>query len=154
MAAAKRSRQHLRVREKPAQEYSAQDDALTGVLLDSDVVIEILRGRAKVFEALLRLEGREVPTFCTAITWAEVHAGLKRGEEDLTEAFFAERGEVVIDSRAGRCAGRYLAAYSRSHGVDIADALIAAAASTSGLALWTLNRKHYPMKDVRFYEPE
>jgi len=36
--------------------------------------------------------------------------------------------------------------------VRIADALIAAAATTSGLRLWTLNRRHYPMKDLEFYE--
>jgi hypothetical protein len=47
----------------------------------------------------------------------------------------------------------YIARYSRSHGVEIADALVAAAAATTGLRLWTLNRKHYPMPDVRFYEP-
>jgi len=53
----------------------------------------------------------------------------------------------------GRQAGAYLARYARSHGVEIADALIAAAATTAGLHLWTLNRKHYPMEDVRFFEP-
>jgi predicted nucleic acid-binding protein len=42
----------------------------------------------------------------------------------------------------------------RSHAVELADALIAAAASVTGLRLWTLNRRHYPMPDVRFYEPE
>ena len=38
------------------------------------------------------------------------------------------------------------------HGVELADALVAAAATTSGVRLWTLNRKHYPMPDVRFYD--
>jgi predicted nucleic acid-binding protein len=37
--------------------------------------------------------------------------------------------------------------------VQITDALIAAAAATSGLMLWTLNRRHFPMKDVRLFEP-
>ena len=46
----------------------------------------------------------------------------------------------------------YLARYAKSHSVEIADALIAAAAATSGLRLWTLNRKHYPMQDLRFFE--
>src|SRR5712692_5043563 len=40
---------------------------------------------------------------------------------------------------------RYLARYAKSHGVEIADALVAAAAAVSGLRLWTLNRKLYPM---------
>jgi hypothetical protein len=61
--------------------------------------------------------------------------------------------DVVIDAATGRRAGSYLSCYARSHGIEIADALIAAAASTAGLSLWTLNRKHYPMEDLRLYNP-
>ncbi|MFQ5702620.1 MAG: hypothetical protein ACE5HT_01205 [Gemmatimonadales bacterium] len=41
--------------------------------------------------------------------------------------------------------------YGQSHGVELADALVAAAAASSRVRLWMLNRKHYPMSDVRFY---
>jgi predicted nucleic acid-binding protein len=71
----------------------------------------------------------------------------------MTEAFLAARGEVILDAPTGRRAGAYLARFSRSHGLEIADALVAAAAATSGLKLWTLNRRHYPMPDLAFYEP-
>jgi predicted nucleic acid-binding protein len=101
----------------------------------------------------VQLEQSGVPTYCTAVSWAEVYAGLRQGEELLTEEFFNARGEVVIDARAGRRAGAYLAAFARSHGMEIADALVAAAAATSGLRLWTLNRRHYPMRDLSFWEP-
>jgi hypothetical protein len=87
------------------------------------------------------------------VSWAEVFAGLRKGEEPLTAEFFEARGEVILDSTTGRLAGAYLARYRRSHGVQITDALIAAAAATSGLMLWTLNRRHFPMKDVRLFEP-
>ncbi len=80
-------------------------------------------------------------------------AGLRPGEETVTEAFFHARGDVVIDAETGRRAGGYLSRYGPSHGVEIADALVAAAASTTGLHLWTLNRKHYPMDDLRLYDP-
>jgi len=155
MARSRRPRRHRRVREAAPPGYlkSAQLPELTGVLLDSDVIIEILRGRAGALEAAVALEESGVPTFCSAISWAEVFAGVRRGEEGPTTAFFEARGEVVLDGRIGRQAGAYLARYARSHGVEIADALIAAAAATSSLRLWTLNRKHYPMEDVRFFEP-
>ena len=155
MARPKRPRHHARVRETPAPRYAPAEtsEALTGVLLDSDVVIEILRGKAKALEGLTRLERGGVPTYCAAVSWAEIYAGLRPGEGPLTDRFFETRGEVVLDARAGRQAGAYLARYSRSHGLDIADALIAAAATTAGLRLWTLNRRHYPMADVRFHEP-
>ena len=102
--------------------------------------------------AALELEASGAPTYTTPISWAEVYAGIRPGEEPITQAFFEARGEVVIDAFAGRIAGSYLARYAKSHKVEIADALVAAAASTSGLYLWTLNRKHYPMPDLKFYE--
>ena len=75
-----------------------------------------------------RIERDGIPTYCSPVSWAEIFAGIRPGEEVPAEGFF------------------------HAHGVGIADALIAAAASTTGLQLWTLNRRHYPMDDVRFYE--
>ena len=112
-----------------------------------------MRGRADVIEAAHALEASGTPTYCTPISVAEVYAGIRPGEEHITRAFFEARGEVVLDADTGRRAGVYLARYVGSHGVEIADALIAAAATTSELRLWTLNRKHYPMADVQFYKP-
>lgn len=118
------------------------------------MIIEALRGRARTTDELRRLQGAGVTTYCCAVSWAEIFAGLRPGEETTTEAFFEARGDVTIDARMGRRAGRYLARFARSHGLDVPDALIAAVASTIGLRLWTWNRRHYPMDDVRFYEPQ
>ena len=152
MARQRRSRGHRRVRETPATRYQAAEGSspLTGILLDSDVVIEILRGRKEITAAAERFARAGIPTYCTPITWAEIFAGARAGEEATTQAFFDARGEVVLDATTGRRAGTYLSRFARSHGVAIADALIAAAASTAGLRLWTLNRRHYPMDDVEF----
>ena len=153
MAESGRSREQRRVREAPAPRYSAKaTPQLAGVLYDTDVIIEILRGSSTVVQAALALEGAGAPTYTTPISWAEVYAGIRPGEEPITQAFFEARGEVVLDALTGRIAGAYMARYAKSHKVEIADALLAAAATTSGLYLWTLNRKHYPMPDVRFYE--
>jgi predicted nucleic acid-binding protein len=155
MARTAKPSRHGRVREAPEAKHAPirRQEALNGVLLDSDVIIEILRGNSATSEVLRSIERSGVPTYCTAVSWAEIYAGVRRGEEPLTEEFLHARGEVVLDARAGRQAGAYLASFARSHGVEIADALIAAAASTSGLRLWTMNRRHYPMRDVRFFEP-
>jgi len=93
------------------------------------------------------------PTYCCAVSWAEIFAGIRAGEESRTEAFFDARGEIPIDATTGRRAGAYLSRYARSHGLQIADALVAAAATTAGLHLWTLNVRHYPMDDLGLYRP-
>ena len=143
------------MREATPPRYAPAPSAvtLTGVLLDSDVIIDILRGRAAVVAELRRLEAGGTPTYCCAVAWAEIFAGVRASEEARTEAFFDARAEITIDATTGRRAGVYLAWYARSHGVEIADALIAAAASTAGLHLWTQNVRHYPMDDLRLYRP-
>ncbi len=151
MARSRGPRQHRRVREAAAPRYPAGAE-LGGVVLDSDVIIEILRGHADPLRRAAALDEAGVPTFCTAIAWAEIFAGVRPGEESATRAFFDARGEVVLDAKIGRQAGDYLARYTKSHGVEIADALVAAAAAMSGLRLWTLNRRHYPMPGLRFLE--
>ena len=154
MAGSRRGRGRPRVREAHAGRYASHETAsLTGVILDSDVIVEVLRGRADVIEGAYALETSATPSYCTPISVAEVYAGVRPGEEEVTRAFFEARGEVVLDAATGRRAGLYLARYAQSHGVEIADALIAAAATTSELRLWTLNRKHYPMDDIQFFEP-
>ena len=155
MARPQGHRRQQRVREAAPARYSPASPRreVTGILLDSDVIIDALRGRRTTIDEIVAVEREGVPTYCCAIAWAEIFAGLRPGEEAMTEGFFHARGEVVIDSVTGRRAGAYLSRYARSHGVEIADALVAAAAASTGLRLWTLNRRHYPMADVKFYEP-
>lgn len=98
-----RSPGHRRVREAAAARYTveASPPELTGVLLDSDVVIEVLRGRKAIVAALLALEARGVATFTCGVVVAEILAGLRAGEEAATESFFHARGDIVIDGTTG-----------------------------------------------------
>jgi predicted nucleic acid-binding protein len=153
MARSHRPRRNSRVRETAAARHAptpSPPPGLTGILLDSDVIIEALRGRGDIVDAIGAIEHGGVPTNCCAVSFAEIWTGLRPGEEAVTEAFFSARGEVVLDAAVGRRAGAYLARYSRSHGLEMADALVAGAASTAGLRLWTLKRRHYP---ILFHEP-
>jgi predicted nucleic acid-binding protein len=52
---------------------------------------------------------------------------------------------LEIDEKVGKLAGEYLNIYRKSHGMTLADALIAACSKIYDLRLWTLNKKHYPM---------
>jgi predicted nucleic acid-binding protein len=122
------------------------------VFIDTDVVIEVLRGRNRTFtENWQRLAASQVAILISPVTIAEVGAGARPPEEDAIARLFAPLICVPIDALIGRRAGEYLLRYARSHNVEIGDALIAASAMQSNAALWTRNRKHYPMPDLDFY---
>jgi len=118
-------------------------------LLDSDVVIEWLRGNARVVAWV-----RDRDTAGDFLAWspvsiAEVYAGVRQREEfvigDLVQVLHC----VELDERVGRKAGSYRRQYGQSHGVEVADALNAAAAHVHGLTLCSRNLRHYPMRDLR-----
>ena len=120
------------------------------LVLDSDVIIETLRGSAGVISELAELEKSGWLMAYTPIAKAEIYHGLRAGEESAAEAFFAACRSLPITDEVGEQAGRYLASFHRSHGLELADALVAAAARVHKASLLTFNRKHYPMRDIRF----
>jgi predicted nucleic acid-binding protein len=125
--------------------------ALNATLLDSDVLIEILRQRDLVIvERWRALADSETVLLCSPVTVAEIWTGVRSGEENLVEAAFRAMTCVLIDEEIGRRAGEYLRTYRRSHGLSLGDALLAATAASHGVPLWTRNRKHYPMRDLQF----
>jgi predicted nucleic acid-binding protein len=86
------------------------------------------------------------------INVAELWAGARRTEYDSLVALFDALVCAPADAAIGRRAGEYLRRYRKSHRVELGDALIAATAVTSGALLWTRNRKHYPMKELSFFD--
>jgi predicted nucleic acid-binding protein len=125
---------------------------MTGVLIDSDILIEVLRGRklevARLWADTVAI-GR--PFFYSPVTLAEIRHGMRAPERESIERVFSSMTSVPIDEEIGRQAGDYLRAFHASHAVELGDALIAATASVHELDLWTQNRKHFPMKDVHFF---
>ena len=61
--------------------------------------------------------------------------------------------EVNIDGEIAVSAGKYRKKYHASNGLLLPDALIAASAKITDAVLVTLNKKHYPMKDVQIQIP-
>jgi len=78
MEGSQRHRRLPRVREAPAPRYSPdpQIREVAGVLLDSDVIIEILRGRRWAVDASGSLDREEIPAYCCAMKLERQEAGL------------------------------------------------------------------------------
>lgn len=126
---------------------------MSEILLDSDVIIAWLRGYQPFAELIPDLVAKANLLAWTPVSVAEVYAGVRRGEEERIGGLFLVLETLSISAEIGKKAGGYLHAYSKSHGVELGDALIAAAAHVHDMKLWTLNKKHYPMRDIQFYAP-
>jgi predicted nucleic acid-binding protein len=117
------------------------------LLLDTDVLIDYLRG---VPEAIHFLEHLEDPLLLSAISVAELFAGARPGREMQALKDFLSAFDIVpIDHEVARQGGLFRGTYGPSHGSRLADALIAATATIQGATLVTLNSKHFPMVEVR-----
>jgi predicted nucleic acid-binding protein len=126
---------------------------MSGVLVDSDVIIEVLRQRnSEIMRSWVELVDSSEAVICSPVSVAEVFHGMRNRERDALETVFSAMICVPVEQDIGRRAADYLRLFHPSHGIELGDALIAATANRHGLALWTRNRKHFPMKDVRFFE--
>ena len=123
---------------------------MTGpVLVDSDVLIEVLRGRnPAISQRWMELAGSDVVVAYSPISSAEIWCGARGSEIDSITRLFAALTCLPIDHVVGKKAGEYLARFHASHAMEIGDALIAATAAVHELRLWTRNRKRFPMRDV------
>jgi predicted nucleic acid-binding protein len=113
------------------------------VLLDTAILIDALRGREAALKWMDQMEDR--PS-ASVFSLTEVYAGARSRREErqiaALETFFRWL-PVTID--IARRAGVFLRLFEKGHGIDHADALIAATAENHGLELVTLNVKHFPM---------
>jgi predicted nucleic acid-binding protein len=126
---------------------------MKSVLVDSDILIEVSRGRnADIVARWMDLSNSDDAVLYSPVSVGELWAGARPKEHEALRNLFLALTCAPIDEEAGRRAGLYLHQYRRSHAVEVADALIAAGAVANGAELWTRNRKHYPMKEIVFFE--
>ena len=122
------------------------------ILIDSDVVIEVLR--AKDQSLLVKwsvLVATEDDILFSPVTAARIWPRVLPKEHPVISRFFRALTCASIDYQVGHLAGELFRQYNKSHGVAISDALMAATAIQNQAALWTCNRNHYPMAELTLY---
>ncbi len=117
--------------------------ALALTVLDTTVLIDLLRGHAAARDYLTGLKRRLV---CSEVTRTEIIQGLRSNERDSAERAFAVVRWIGVDESIARRAGSLGRRWRRTHrGLAMADLIIAATAQQLGAELATSNTRHFPM---------
>ena len=113
------------------------------ILLDTDVLVDFFRGHSKTVAFVNAYSDRII---LSSIVVAELYAGVRGDAEQVALEDFVSLFRVVpVEAEIAKTGGLYKRDYSKSHGVGLADAILAATAAAENAELKTLNTKHYPM---------
>ncbi|MBA4121255.1 MAG: type II toxin-antitoxin system VapC family toxin [Acidobacteria bacterium] len=113
------------------------------LLIDSDVLIDYLRGHPA---AISYLEGLTERQIVSVMTVAELYTGIREGNERQALEELLKTFEIIpVNEKTAILGGLFRRTFLKSHGVGIADAVIAATAEVESATLATLNKKHFPM---------
>ena len=122
---------------------------MTKILLDTDVVINILKKKEETLQQLNELN--ECEFYISPIVIAEVYAGARKKEIKEIEMLFSYFKSLEIGDDIGILTGNYANEFQKAfNGISLEDFMIAATAKYYNLTLWTYNKKHYPMRDIVF----
>jgi predicted nucleic acid-binding protein len=114
-----------------------------GLLLDTDVLIDFLRGVPAAVTWLNGLSGR---VCISTVTVGELYAGVRDGlERKALDSLMGVFDVLAVDEEIARRGGLICRDFRGSHGVGLPDALLAATALIHNLDFVTLNLKHFPM---------
>jgi len=113
------------------------------MLPDTGVLVDFLRGNSK---AIAFINAHQARIILSSIVVAELYAGAKGNAEIAALEDFVSLFRVVpVAAEIAKAGGLYRRDYGKSHGVGLADAILAATAEAENAELKTLNIKHYPM---------
>ena len=123
------------------------------LVLDSDILIEILRGRPEASQWLTSLGSQTVGI--SVVTRMEILQGARDRQEQMILIAQLNRYELVfLDAGDALQALEWFEAYHLSHGVGIMDCLIAASALRIEKPFYTFNVRHYgPFAALKAQEP-
>jgi len=113
------------------------------ILVDTDVIVDFLRGYKK---AVAFVNECSFQIILSSVVVAELYAGVKGdAEHTILENFVSLFRVVPLTAEIAKAGGLYKRDFGKSHGVGLADAILAATADAEKAELKTLNVKHYPM---------
>jgi len=118
-------------------------------LIDTDILIWVLRGNEKYEEFLQSLKDKNAFSIST-VTIAEIYKNIYPSELLKTESVLEEFLTWDVTKSIAKQAGLYWQQYVKQlKNLSLTDCLIAATANVNNLTLISLNIKHFPMNDIK-----
>ena len=122
---------------------------MAAVLLDTTVVIDLLRGRTETAARLRALHAAGDTPYTCAVNVEETVRGLRPAEHSPVRRLFAGLRIVPLGEREGWQAGEWRREHARrGRTLTQADCLVAAAALAIGGRLATGNVRDFPMREL------
>jgi predicted nucleic acid-binding protein len=122
---------------------------MAAVLLDTTVVIDLLRGRPEAARQLRALRGAGDTPYVCAVNVEETVRGLKPRELASARALFAGLRIGALGAAEGWQAGAWRREFAqRGRTLSQGDCLVAAAALSLGGRLATGNPRDFPMQGI------
>lgn len=122
--------------------------------VDSDILIWHLRGEGRATE-FLRGVSREpgADLWIGALQRIEIVFFMRPAEKEATGRLLSRFKTQPLTQALVDQGGEVYRRWNPSHGTDVADAVLAASVAETGGRLFTLNTKHYPMREIAVSSP-
>ncbi len=128
---------------------------MIGKLLDTTVLVDLFRGNTQAADFIDAAVTGETPLFISVISAMELVTGCRdKSEVEKAKRLIADYALVHLSPAASAKAYELTLTFTKSHGLTIPDALIAATAITFGLELASDNERHFSMiQDLKAMRP-
>ena len=112
------------------------------IILDTNIIIELFKGNVETKELLKKVDEKEFAI--SVITSMELYYGaINKRELNKIKKFLEKFNLLTINEEISKIALDLIEKYSKSHGLDIPDALIAATSLYYEIPLLTYNKKDF-----------
>ena len=123
------------------------------ILLDTTVLIDLLRGRGEGVAMVQHAAQSRSELVTSAVNVAEVHAGLRPGEETRADVLLSGLEVLPVTKTIATMAGTFIREWSgKGRTLTLPDMLVAATALEHTMILATTNVKDFPMPELTLFQ--
>lgn len=120
------------------------------ILLDTDFVIDFLRGETRMIDIIIPLWEKNI-AFLSVLSVYELYAGMRPNEKEATDNFINACQLEPLTIEISKEAGNYRSDYrAKGQTLSIVDCIIATTAKINNHLVATKKLRHFPEKKYLF----